>query len=362
MSGLKPLLLANHVQCAPMDSLTHIVLSGGIAALVAPAGRRRAALLAGAALGTLPDLDVFWPQPDPVTAVTSHRGATHSLLVLPVVGLLLWLIARWRTASVRDAPWRWFWAIELALLAHPLLDACTVYGTQLFWPLDRPSVMGAMLFIIDPAFTLPLLFGFIAAWRLRERPRAGFYLSMGLAISAAYLTWALVAKSHIEAGMRADLARRGIADAKLLTTPTPFNTLLLRVVVVRPDGAYYEGYYSFLAHQPDLILDEYPSQRPLLEPLGELAAVQRLRWFTHGFYAVDEVDGKLVMTDLRMGAEPRYAFRFAVASNKGGVPQPIPVEQLPWPDYSMDDLRRMWRLLWQPVTRPLAPGTASASP
>ena len=154
--------------------------------------------------------------------------------------------------------------------------------------------------------------------------------------------------------------RASLAQAVERMTSTPGRPGA--VLVVRPDGAYYEGYYSFLAHQPDLILDEYPSQRPLLEPLGELAAVQRLRWFTHGFYAVDEVDGKLVMTDLRMGAEPRYAFRFAVASNKGGVPQPIPVEQLPWPDYSMDDLRRMWRLLWQPVTRPLAPGTASASP
>jgi inner membrane protein len=345
-----------------MDNLTHIVLSGGIAACIAPADRRRAALIAGAVLGTLPDLDIFWPQPDALAAVTSHRGATHSLLVLPAAGLLLWLLAYWRSAAVRTAPVRWLLAVLAALLAHPLLDACTVYGTQLFWPLDRPSVMGALLFIIDPAFTLPLVFGYIAAWRLRERPRAGLYLSMGLALSAVYLAWAFIAKSHIEAGMRADLAQRGIAEAKLLTTPTPFNTLLWRVLVVRPDGAYYEGYYSFLAHQPDLILDEFPSQRALLEPLHEEPAVQRLRWFTHDFYAVDEVAGKLVMTDLRMGAEPRYAFRFAVASNQGGVPKPIAVEQLPWPDYSMDDLRKLWRLMWHPVTRPLAPAASSASP
>ncbi|RBJ89030.1 metal-dependent hydrolase, partial [Xanthomonas oryzae pv. oryzae] len=36
-----------------MDSLTQIVLGGAIAAAIAPPGQRRAALLAGAALGTL---------------------------------------------------------------------------------------------------------------------------------------------------------------------------------------------------------------------------------------------------------------------------------------------------------------------
>jgi inner membrane protein len=345
-----------------MDNLTHIVLSGGLAALVAPPARRRAALIAGAVLGTLPDLDILWPQPDPVSALIAHRSATHSLLVLPVVGLLVWLTARWRSAAVHEAPWRWLLAMQLALLSHPLLDACTVYGTQLFWPLDRPSVMGSLLFIIDPAFTLPLLLAFIAAWRLRERARAGFYLAMGLSVSMAYLTWAFVAKTHIEAGMRADLAQRGIADAKLLIVPTPFNTLLWRVLVVRPDGAYYEGYYSYLAHQPDLILDEYPSQRALLEPVGDAPVVRRLRWFTHDFYAVDEIDGKLVMTDLRMGAEPRYVFRFAVADHAGGVAKPMPVQQLPWPEYGAEDFRKIWRLMWHPVTRPLAPVPASASP
>ena len=40
-----------------MDSLSQIVLGGALAAAIAPAGHRRAALLAGAALGTLPDLD-----------------------------------------------------------------------------------------------------------------------------------------------------------------------------------------------------------------------------------------------------------------------------------------------------------------
>ena len=76
-----------------MDSLTQILLGGAIAAAVAPARHRRAALLAGAALGTLPDLDslpIMLFSDDPVTLMTVHRSFSHSLFVLPLVGWLVW--------------------------------------------------------------------------------------------------------------------------------------------------------------------------------------------------------------------------------------------------------------------------------
>src|SRR5690606_15668561 len=59
-----------------------------------------------------------------------------------------WL--RGRGGRVAQAPRRWFWAIQLALVTHPLLDAFTVYGTQLLWPLPLHPVMWASVFIIDP--------------------------------------------------------------------------------------------------------------------------------------------------------------------------------------------------------------------
>ena len=71
-----------------MDSLSQIVLGGAVAAAVVPARHRRAALAAGAVLGTLPDLDslpiALFTQ-DPVALMTWHRSLTHSLLVLPFV-------------------------------------------------------------------------------------------------------------------------------------------------------------------------------------------------------------------------------------------------------------------------------------
>ena len=102
-----------------MDSITHLFLGGAIAAAIAPAKYRRAALLAGAVINTLPDLDVL-PLAlveDPVMVMTWHRGATHSLLVLPWVAALLWWLLKLRWPPVREQPLRWFWLV-LAVLTN----------------------------------------------------------------------------------------------------------------------------------------------------------------------------------------------------------------------------------------------------
>ena len=112
-----------------MDSLTQAVLSASIAGAVAPAGQRRKALLVGAALGTLPDLDVVIDYGDAVRNFTNHRSFSHSLIVLATFSVLLWLLLRRWWAPVREAPLRWLAVISLALLTHPLLDAHTAYGT-----------------------------------------------------------------------------------------------------------------------------------------------------------------------------------------------------------------------------------------
>ena len=76
-----------------MDSLSQIVLGAAVAGAIAPARHRRAALLAGAVLGTLPDLDslpIALFTDDPVALMTWHRSASHSLFVLPLLAGGIW--------------------------------------------------------------------------------------------------------------------------------------------------------------------------------------------------------------------------------------------------------------------------------
>ena len=177
-----------------MDSVTHLFYGGVIAAAIAPRAHRRAALLAGMAINTLPDLDVIPLKlfADPVAEMTCHRGVTHSMLLLPFVAWVLWAWFKRRGGRVAEAPRRWFWVFMLTLLAHPFIDAFTVYGTQLLWPLPLAPTMWSSLFIIDPVFLLVWLLAFLVAMAMPQRRLADRALVAGLALGFGYLGWSLV--------------------------------------------------------------------------------------------------------------------------------------------------------------------------
>ena len=278
-------------------------------------------------LGTLPDLDVFIDFGDAVRNFTYHRGFSHSLIVLPGAALLIWLALKQWWAPVRAAPRQWLLAIVLALVTHPLLDAHTAYGTQLLWPLAVTPTSWATIFIIDPLYTLPLLAGAIAMSVWASRPRAAGVLIAGLVLSTAYLGWTWVGKTLVERHARHSLAAAGLEYTAMFSTPAPLNSLLWRVVVLTPDG-YAEGFDSLLIDEGNIVFTGYPSDTAALADAGDVWAVQRLRWFANDFVRADVVDGRLVITDLRMGQEPQYVFRHAVAKSGNPHWEAIPPERM----------------------------------
>ncbi|GAB2496863.1 metal-dependent hydrolase [Arenimonas alkanexedens] len=331
-----------------MDSLSQIVLGGALAAAVAPAAHRRAALLAGAALGTLPDLDSFVMLPlglDPVEMMTWHRGPSHSLFVLLPLAALIWAGFRASGGRVAQSPGRWFAAIALALVTHPLLDAFTVYGTQLWWPIPVSPAMWSSLFIIDPLYTLPLLLGVMLAWRWREREGARRALVIGLTLSTAYAGWSLAAKALVDREATRTLAGMGLQEAPRFSVPMPFNTLLWRVVVMTPDG-FLEGERSLVADAGPMRFQFHPSDAETLARVGDYPSVQRLLWFNHGFMKAEVRERRLVLSDLRMGAEPDYSFRFVVAEREGLGWRPIEPQQIAWPWEAGRRLSQMWDRIW----------------
>ena len=106
-----------------MDSITQAVLGASIQGALLGRWQGRKALLYGAMLGTLPDLDVIIDYGDAVADMTYHRGFSHSLLVLTGLALLLtWLTRRFRHNPGYSAQ-RLFLTLWLVLITHPLLDS-----------------------------------------------------------------------------------------------------------------------------------------------------------------------------------------------------------------------------------------------
>ncbi len=334
-----------------MDPISQISL--GAAVGVAVMGRRTAvwkAALWGGLAGALPDVDVLVDVGDPVRNMTLHRSHTHALpwltLAAPPLG---WIAAR---LSREPGQWRrWSLAIWLALVTHALLDAMTVYGTQLLRPFsDHPFAVGSV-FIVDPLFTVPLLVGLAVALRRGGHLGLGWNAA-GLLLATAYLAWGWGAQQHVRSVAERSLAEQGIAAERVLVTATPLNTVLWRVVAVTPDG-FHEGFRSLLDREPGMRFDRFDRGAALRDPVAGLPPVQRIAAFTQGFYTLSERGDRVVVSDLRMGQQPSFAFVFAVAERHEDRWVPLDVPQKVHSVFV--DGGRAWllrRMLGDPVAPP----------
>ena len=329
-----------------MDSLSQLAL--GAAVGVAIMGRRTAlwkSALWGGVAGTLPDLDVFIDHGDPILNMVLHRGETHALFwltlfSLPFAAAVARLHGQWPLWK------RWWLAIWLALVTHPLLDAMTVYGTQLGLPFTNHPFGVGSIFIIDPLYTLPLLLG-TAITLATTRLRANL---LGLVLSTAYLGWGVAAQQHVTNIAKSALTRQGIAAERVLVTPTAFNTVAWRVVVMQREH-YLEGFYSLLDRERNIAFDRFDRGAALEPALQGIDGVRRIAEFSRGFYALRQDGTRLVVTDLSMGQEPAYTFSFAVAERASPV-APLAVPQQVG---SRPDLGRVLPWLWRRIGGDTAP-------
>jgi len=328
-----------------MDSLSQAALGAAIGVTVM--GRRtrpwKAALI-GAVAGTLPDLDAFYDYGDPVSNMVYHRAVTHALFWQTVASLP---IAATTAAALRELKqFRWWWlTIWLVLVTHALLDWTTVYGTQLGLPFTAtPFGLGSM-FIIDPAYTVPLLIGIGVALSLRN-PRGWRWNVAGLVISTAYLGWSALAQQHVAGVAQENLRAQGHQVERLLVTPSPFNTILWRVVAMTPQG-YLEGYHSLLDGDRNIHFDAFDRGGEIYAQLRDNLSVDRIARFSHGFFKMSERDGRAIITDLRMGQEPHYTFNFVVAERSpSGFAALTPPQSFREPRNAAKGLPWLWRRIF----------------
>jgi len=337
-----------------MDSVSQFVL--GSAVVAATLGRRstaRRAVLLGGLVATLPDLDVLWDQGDAVQNMVRHRAESHALFWQTLAApLLAWLIAR-LPGERANFP-RWCVAVWLALVTHALLDALTIYGTRLWLPFcDAPVAVGC-LFVIDPLYTLPLLVGMLALWFGRDRERALRWNRRGLCLSTGYALWAFALQQMARAAMLAALSTEGIAPEQLVVTPAPLQTVLWRGIAIDGGQACELFWSPFDRKAMPSGRIERNHELLQLADRRELVAVRELVRFSGGCCKAEREDDVLLVTDLRMGQEPRYVFRFRVGQWRDGeLHELVPTVRAGSRIEVGDGLRWLWRRMWgEPVPPP----------
>lgn len=308
-----------------MDSLSQLAL--GSACSLAVMGRRTAAWKAalwGGAAGTLPDLDVLVDHGDAVMNMVLHRAESHSLLFLALIsGPMGWAVARLHGQT--ELTLRWIAAMALVLVTHPLLDLMTVYGTQVLLPFTNEAYGVGSIFIIDPLYTLPLLFGVAAA--LSGGPSGQTLNRAGLALSTAYLAWSASAQYWVTVHAQQSLRTQGLPSDRVLVTPAPLTTALWRVVAMDGDR-YHEGFYALLDRGRTIRFNSHAQGQELISQHATHPHVQRVARFSDGFYRMTQTtDGALWLTDLRMGQEAAYVFNFNIGPALGPGTTPPPATQ-----------------------------------
>lgn len=294
------------VNVSAMDPLTQGAL-GAIFSLSftkAPHMKRYAA--AGALGGMAPDLDVLIrSSTDPLLALEYHRHFTHSLIFIPIggalVGAALWLLDRKRLPLSA-----WLIPAVLGWATHALLDACTSYGTQLFWPLSNERIAWSNVAVVDPIPTLFWLLGAVVATRIGKPlwARAGLVLGIG------YLLLGVQQRSRAMDAAEALVRRRGHVAERIDVKPTLLNNTLWRSTY-RYDGHYYaDGIYVGFGASPRV----YEGDRApafTLEQLSQAPApgsvlgrdIERFTWFSDGWVAMHP-DMPNVIGDVRYALLP----------------------------------------------------------
>lgn len=329
-----------------MDSLTQIVLGAAVGEAVLGKKVGNKAMLYGAIAGTIPDLDVLASHfTDTVTALSVHRGFTHSVvfsvLFAPIFG---WLVSRYESyKSFKGWTWLFFWAF----FTHPVLDAHTTWGTQLFWPMDLRLAFKT-IFVIDPLYTLPfLVFLILAMLQKRASPKRRRYNNLGLVVSSSYLALTFLLKWLAYQKFESALAQENIEYTQLDTRPSPMNTILWSANV-ETEEAYLLGNYSFFDTQP-ISFETYPKNHDLLGSLAENEKVQRMIRISEGWYIITQENSHLYFNDLRFGLlsmEPNsqnFVFKYRIDVNSAGDVQFTEEPKAP------SDGKKLLKELWERV-------------
>jgi len=285
-----------------MDSLTQVVLGASVGELILGKKLGNKALLWGAIAGTIPDLDVLAsPFLDMVGELTFHRSVTHSFLFATIVSPVLgWLLTK--LYKKVDVNWQeWGWLFFCGFVTHALLDSCTTWGTQLFWPFSNYGVAFYNIFVIDPLYTIPFLILVVACALYNKTSRKRRLLNYsGLAISTLYLLFSFAAKASANSVFEQNLNTQSINYTSYISKPTPLNTIFWSVTVQSEDG-FYHGFYSLLDADKTINYSFEPQNKQLLEPYLEDEKIQRLLAITKGYYTVQTAKKGILINDLRFG-------------------------------------------------------------
>ena len=289
-----------------MDPLTQGVIG---AALPQSIGNKKSLGIIGILgflSGLAPDLDIFIrSESDPILFLEFHRQFTHSLIFIPFGGLicalvLYYLISKRFKISFKDT---WIYS-TLGYATHGLLDACTSYGTLLFWPFSQTRIAWNNISIIDPLFTIPLLILIVTAGLKQKK----IYALIAILWAIFYLLLGVYQKNEaIKVGKIIAKSREHIIT-RITVKPSIGNLLLWKSIYETKDKFYVDairlGWSPKIFNGESIDKINIQSAFPWLMVKSQQAKdIERFKWFSNGYIAINPKNKNQIL-DIRYSTLP----------------------------------------------------------
>jgi inner membrane protein len=252
-----------------------------------------------------PDLDIFIrSSTDPLLSLEYHRQFTHSLVFIPFGGLIcaLFLFVVFKKISPFNFKKTWLYC-TLGYGTHGLIDACTSYGTLLFWPFSDIRIAWNNISIIDPLFTIPLIL-LIALATIKKK---NVYSKIALGWAVIYLMIGMYLH-NVAINVGKEIAeQRGHTITRIKAKPS-FGNLILWKTIYETDNQFYVDATNLLFNKiiPGESIKKLNQEEDfpwLKEESQQYKDVERFKWFSNDFLAVNP-QNKNQIIDIRYSGIP----------------------------------------------------------
>ncbi|RCL41575.1 MAG: metal-dependent hydrolase [Gammaproteobacteria bacterium] len=253
--------------------------------------------------GLAPDLDILIKSStDPILFLEYHRQFTHSLFFIPfgslIVALMLFPFFK-SSMSIKTV----YYASLLGYATHGLLDTCTSYGTQLFWPFSNERVTWNNISIVDPLFTIPVVILVVIA--IKTNKKIFSFFSIGWIIFYLSLGFIQYERALLAAVELAQV--RGHSPERLTLKPSFGNLILWKSIYQHKETFYVDAIRAAQSSTwctgESIRVFDYQYHLPNLEKESQQKKdIERFRWFSQDYLGYDKE--RNIVTDVRYSMIP----------------------------------------------------------
>lgn len=291
-----------------MDPITHAALGASCSQAILGKYNKNIPWQIGALAAMAPDLDIFIRSSnDPLTVELWHRSFTHSLLFIPLGGILVALFflcfpryrVDWKVTLI---------AALVGYATHGLLDAFTSYGTLLLWPISYQRISWDIIAIVDPLFTIPLILGIV--WSVTHQDQKG--VLFGLLFAGFFLLFNGIQHHRALQSIRTLAAQQDLNLTSIRAMPELASSVYWRVIAKNNRCLLIQEAHTPVLKRSFII----PVARvPLFKHIKNLSLTPKQQrdlaifsWFSDDYMVVTKV-APLTLADGRytIGSRPLYA-------------------------------------------------------